>query len=220
MEERRRDPGPGSTPGHRDVVTPGVRAQGRLPRNLDYNAEIAIQRGHVVGDRIAAWAGHAEIGWKPLGEDLGPRLGFEYNFASGDGNPEDGPHNTFDDLYPAGFNKYGIADLYAWRNIRYPVAGVDVPVTRRWTLYGGGRSYWLASVRDGLYPGGDEFLLRNSGATSSHVGSQIFVSAGYVRSEHWKFFGGYGHLWPGSYLRQSGYASALRTVYVLSSVSF
>ena len=50
-------------PGHRDVLTPGVRAQGILPRSLDYNVEMALQRGHVVDDRISAWAGHWELGW-------------------------------------------------------------------------------------------------------------------------------------------------------------
>jgi hypothetical protein len=199
--------------GHRDVATPGLRAQGDLPRSLDYNIETALQRGHVVGDRISAWAGHWEIGWKPLGKELGPRLGLEYNFASGDAGPEDGRHNTFDDLYPAGFNKYGITDPFAWRNIRHPALGADVPLTRRWTVYGGWRSYWLATVRDGLYPGGDEYMALNPGATSSHIGSQVFFSAGYARSERWKVYAGYGHLWPGGFLRQSGCPSALRTVY-------
>lgn len=207
-------------PGHRDVVTPGLRAQGNLPRSLDYNVEMALQRGHVVGDGISAWAGHWEVGWKPLGKELGPRLGVEYNFASGDADPEDGRHHTFDDLYPAGFDKYGIMDPFAWRNLRYPAAGVDVPLTRRLAFYGGWRSYWLATVRDGLYPGGDEYMVCNPDASSAHVGNQIFISAGYVRSARWRVHAGYGHLFPGAYLRQSGYSSALRTAYLLTSVTF
>ena len=45
-------------PGHRDVLSPGVRAQGSLPRRMDYNIEMVLQRGHVVGDGISAWANH------------------------------------------------------------------------------------------------------------------------------------------------------------------
>jgi hypothetical protein len=207
-------------PGHRDVATPGLRAQGDLPRSLDYNVEMALQRGHVAGDRISAWAGHWELGWMPLGKDLGPRLGLEYNFASGDADPDDGRHRAFDDLYPAGFNKYGITDPFAWRNISYPAVSVDVPLTRRWTFYGGWRSYWLATTQDGLYPGGDEYLVRNPGATSSHIGSQVFFSAGYERSERWRVHAGYGHLLSGVYLQQSGYSSALRTAYLMTSFAF
>ncbi len=206
--------------GHRDVLTPGLRTQGPLPYSLDYNAEMALQRGHVVADRISAWAGHWELGWRPLGEDFGPRLSLEYNYASGDRNPSDGNHETFDDLYPAGFNKYGMADLIAWRNIRYPGIGVEVPFTKRWTIYGGYRRYWLASVYDGLYPGGDEYMVRNPAAISSAVGSNALVSVGYARSEHWKVYAGYGYLFPGEYLRQSGYQTAVKTAYVLSSFTF
>ena len=207
-------------PGHRDVLTPGVRTLGPLPHSLDYNVEMAIQRGHVVADGISAWAGHWELGWKPLGRDFGLRLGVEYNYASGDTNRADGKHGTFDDFYPAGYNKYGMADPIAWRNIRYPAVGVEMPITKRWTLYGGYRYFRLASIHDGLYPGGDEYLVRNPAATSTEVGSHALVSAGYARSEHWRFYGGYGYLFPGPYLRESGYEKALRTAYLQYSVTF
>lgn len=206
--------------GHRDVVALGLRLQGDLPRSLDYIVEMAAERGHVVGDRVSAWAGHWEVGWMPLGKERGPRLGFEYNVASGDGDPEDGWHHSFDDLYPAGFNQYGISDPFAWRNIRYPGVSADIPLTRRWTLYGGWRSYWLATIQDGLYPGGDKYLVRNPAATSSHIGSQVFFSAGYARSARWQVHAGYGHLWEGRFLCQSGYRSALTTIYLLSSFRF
>jgi len=53
--------------GTRDVHTYGVRGAGDLPRNFDYNLETAFQRGHVVDDRIGAWAGHWELGYKLAG---------------------------------------------------------------------------------------------------------------------------------------------------------
>ena len=206
-------------PGHRDVLTPGVLAKGALPHSLDYNVEMAFQRGHVVADSISAWAGHWELGWKPLGREFGLRLGIEYNFASGDKDPANGTHGTFDDLYPAGYNKYGMQDPIAWRNIRYPAIGVEMPVTKRWTMYGGYRLFRLATIHDGLYPGGDEYLVRNPAATDTQVGSQALVSAGYSRS-HWRVYGGYGYFFAGAYLRQSGYPAALRTAYLLSSLTF
>jgi hypothetical protein len=207
-------------PGHRDVVAPGVRAQAALPHALDYNVEMVLERGHVVGDRISAWAGHWEVGWKPLGTEFGLRLALEYNFASGDTDPADGRYGTFDDLYPAGFNKCGMADPIAWRNIRYPALAAEVPLTRRWTLYAAYRQYRLPSLRDGLYPGGDQYLLRNPSATAADVGSQALVSAAYAPAPRWRFYAGYGYLFPGGYLRQSGYPAPLRTAYILSSVTF
>lgn len=207
-------------PGHRDVVTPGIRATGSLPRGTDYNIEMALQRGHVVDDRISAWAGHWELGWKPLGTDFGMRVGLEYNFASGDKNCSDGHYETFDDLYPAGFNKFGMSDPIAWRNIRYPAVGVEMPVAKRWTVYGGYRYFQLASAKDGIYPGGDHFLVRNLSTDSTHVGSHVLISTGYTHSDRWRIYGGYGYLLPGDYLQQSGYPGMLRTAYVQSSFTF
>lgn len=207
-------------PGLRDVATMGVRAAGRAPRKLDYNVEMAAQRGRVAGDRISAWAGHWELTSMPLGGESGPRLSFEYNFASGDANPGDGRHETFDDLYPAGYNRYGICDPFAWRNIRYPGVGVEWPLGKRWTLSGGYRNYWIADMRDGLYAGGDDYLFRNASATGTRIGSQAFFSAAYERSERWRVQAGYGQLFKGEYLRESEYERASQTVYVLTSFTF
>jgi len=203
--------------GHRDTVTPGLRLQGGLPGRLDYRIEMAVQRGHVVDEPISAWAGHWEMGWKLPGSDPGPRVRFEFNFASGDADAQDGRHQTFDDLFPAGFNGYGIADPFAWRNIQYPAAAVEVPLSRRATLYGGFRAYWVATAGDGVYASGDTFLIRNPTATSSHIGDHFFLSVTYFRSVHWRMDAGYGYLLPGGYLRQAGYMAGLQTVYVLSS---
>jgi hypothetical protein len=206
-------------PGHRDVLTPGVLAKGELPHSLDYNVEMALQRGHVVADGISAWAGHWELGWKPLGREFGLRVGIEYNFASGDKDPADGTHGTFDDLYPAGYNKYGMADPIAWRNIRYPAIGVEMPITKSWTMYAGYRLFRLATIHDGLYPGGDQYLVRNPAATDTEVGSQALVSVGYSRSR-WRVYGGYGYFLAGAYLRQCGYPTALSAAYLQSSFTF
>ena len=110
-------------------------------------------------------------------------------------------------------------DPIAWRNIRYPAIGVEMPVTKRWTISGGYRLFRLASVRDGLYHGGDAYLVRNPTATGADVGSHALVSADYTFSDHWRAGAGYGYLFPGAYLRQSGYVTPLRTSYVLFNLT-
>ncbi len=205
--------------GHRDVIAPGIRFQGELPRGLEYNAEMVLERGHVVADRMAAWAGHWELGWRPMGRDEGPRLALEFNYASGDSNPRDGKHGTFDDMYPSGFNKFGMEDPIAWRNIRYPAVSAEIPLSKRWTAYAGLRAYWLAAVQDGLYPGGDECLLRNGSATSSHVGNQLLSAVAFTPSRRWRIGAGYGRLFAGVYLRQSGVPFGLHSLYLLSSLT-
>ena len=206
--------------GHKDVVAPGVLLRGDLPGRVEFDVEMALERGHVVGDSIAAWAGHWELGWRPWGKQTGPRLGFEYNYASGDPNPDDGRYQTFDDMYPAGYNKFGMMDPIAWRNIKYPFVSVEMPLPKRWKLLAGYRSYRLAEIRDGLYPGGDEFLTRFPQATSSHVGSQLLLSAAYERSSHWKVYAGYGIFFTGAYLREAACPNRLGTFYLQPSYTF
>jgi hypothetical protein len=164
-------------PGTRSVWTPGLAVRGELPRGLDYNVEMAVQRGCLAGGRIAAWAGHWGLGWRPMGPDIGPRIEAEFDFASGDAEAEDRKHGTFDDLFPAGFNAFGLTDPYAWRNIRYPGVSAEIPVTRKWSLRGGYRSYWLATIQDGLYLGGDTYSVRMPDAPGTHIGSMILISA-------------------------------------------
>ena len=200
--------------GHRDIVTPGLAASGDLPANLDYNLEMAVQGGHVAGDSVAAWAGHWEGGWKPLGREFGLRLSAEYNYASGDANPGDGRHGSFDDLYPADYNRGGLRDPFAWRNIRYLAASVEVPASRRWSLSGGYRAYWLANVRDGVYPGGDEYVTRNPGAGSAFLGRYALVAASYEHSTRWRLGGGFGRMFRGGYWREAGPAGSAAKVYL------
>jgi hypothetical protein len=201
--------------GHRDVVAPGVLARGTLPAALDYSVEMAIERGHVAAEPMRAWAGHWELGWRPFGPDTRVRLDAEYNFASGDHDAADGRHGTFDDLYSAGFNKFGMPDPYLWRNIRYPEAAVTAPLSRRWSMLAGFRVYWLAERDAALYGPGEVEVAHVIGASSSWVGNLAHVAAICQGSPRWRLAGGYSYLQQGSYLRQAQVDSGGNRLYVL-----
>ena len=42
-------------------MTTGARLVGKLPARLDYNVEMAVQRGSLGPDSVRAWAGHWQI---------------------------------------------------------------------------------------------------------------------------------------------------------------
>ena len=95
------------TRGRLESVTVGARWVGKLPAGLDYNTEMALQRGSLASDDISACAGHWLVG-RTTGTKATLRLSGEYNYASGDSDPTDGRRNTFDGkLYPTGHDKYG-----------------------------------------------------------------------------------------------------------------
>ena len=91
----------------------GVRVAGKLPARLDYGVEMAMQRGSLAADSVNAWAGHWQIRESLPGAGA-VKLTSEYNFATGDDNPTDGTRQTFDQLYPTGHDKLGLADQVGW----------------------------------------------------------------------------------------------------------
>jgi hypothetical protein len=58
----------------------------------------------------------------------------EYNYASGDSDSTDGHRGTFDQLYPTGHDKYGLADQVGRKNIRNARGGVDLKPTTKWQI--------------------------------------------------------------------------------------
>ena len=86
---------------------------------------MAVQTGSLGADSVQAWAGHWQLrAGAPTRVPLG--LTGEYNYASGDADPTDGTRGTFDQLYPTGHDKYGLADQVGWRNIHHLRAGVEL----------------------------------------------------------------------------------------------
>src|SRR5205814_9055285 len=111
--------------------TRGLRMAGPLPAIFDYTAEAALQTGSGGPDSISAWASHSVIGETSDGASLKPRLFAEFNRASGDANAKDGTRGTFDQLYPTGHDKYGLADQIGWRNINHVRTGVELKPTSK-----------------------------------------------------------------------------------------
>jgi len=182
-------------------ATTGVRMAGKLPSAFDYSTETAVQTGSVGPDAVRAWASHWLVGKTLTGVAAQPRFFGEYNYASGDGNRTDGTRGTFDQLYPTGHDKYGLADQVGWRNIHHARAGVEFKPSAKWGVNGGYHSWWLASVTDALYGAGGAAIARSAAGTAGrHVGQEVDMQAAYNYSPQLQIGAGYAHLMPGEFL--------------------
>jgi hypothetical protein len=182
--------------------TLGLRAFGKLPRNFDYDAQMAAQNGKLGDESISAWAGHWLLGYAFAKTPLRPRLFAEYNQASGDENPTDNKKGTFDQLYPTGHDKYGLTDLVGWQNMRHVRTGLDVSMSKTWTTTARFSRYWLADAHDALYNGGGAVLARSpTGVAGTDVGRELDIIASAKFRAGLGFSGGLGYFMPGHFLK-------------------
>jgi hypothetical protein len=187
--------------GHQQVYTPGLRWYGPLRRGFDFKTEMAWQGGHSAGDTIRAWAGHWEIGYKTGRMRGRPRFAGEYNFASGDHARGDGKLGTFDQLYPT--FKWGVADNIGWRNIHEPIVGAEWTAGKRWKWRATHHAFWLADKHDALYNTLNTTFCVNGKATSSYVGQSSDLRITLQASKQLLVTMGGGHMFAGTYLKQS-----------------
>ena len=191
------------TTGNLDFKTLGLRGTGRIGV-VDYGAEVAGQVGSLGSDRVRAWAGHWGFGYTITTRPWRPRFSAEYNYASGDRDPHDGVHGTFDVLYPSPHDQYGLCDQVGWRNIHDVRFGGEAKPTPKLGFLTNYHDWWLASARDALYaPTGVAVVRRIDGSAGRHVGQEIDFEASYLVTAQIQVAAGVGHIFPGGFLKKT-----------------
>lgn len=199
----------------RDIYTLGMRFKS-LPGAYgpwDYSFEAAGQLGRFKFSPVAAsqdheaYAVHAGGGhtWK---EAFGsPRVGLEYNFASGDENPADGEHQTFENLFPTNHKFYGFMDFMSWQNLHNVRLSGSLKPLKKLTITTDYHAFWMANTSDFFYqvngaPRSTGGYGINPGA-GSYIGSEIDVIATYTIKPYANAQLGYGHFFIGDYVKDS-----------------
>lgn len=202
-------------------ATVGVRMAGKLPAAFDYSTETAVQSGSLGPDDVKAWASHWLVGKRLAGVPGVPRFFGEYNYASGDANRTDGTRGTFDQLYPTGHDKYGLADQVGWKNIHHARVGLELKPSPKWGVNGGYHSWWLASVTDALYSASGAAVARSAAGTAGrHVGQEVDLQAAYNYSPQLQIGGGYAYLIPGEFLTNTTPGHAYGYPYLMATYVF
>lgn len=208
-------------PGISNFGTVGLRFVGKLPANWDYGVEMDRQAGSLGADSIGAWAGHWILGRTLPAAHFHPRIALEYNYASGDDNPTDGHRSTFDQLYPTGHDKYGMADQVGWKNIRNARASLELKPGKKWTAVGRYDAWWLADTHDALYNAASAVVARVAAGTAGRfVGQELDGAVAYNFSRQFQFGGGYGHIFPGTFLDNATPGKSYSYPYVSTTFVF
>jgi hypothetical protein len=209
------------TTGIMNFGTVGVRWVGKLPASWDYGLEMDRQSGSLDIDTIGAWAGHWVVGKTLATKHLHPRIAAEYNYASGDANSKDGHRGTFDQLYATGHDKYGMDDQVGWKNIRNARLSFETKPAKKWTGVMRYDAWWLADPHDGLYNAASTLIIRvASGTAGRFVGQELDGAVGYNFSREFQFAGGFGHIFPGTFLNNATQGQSYNYPYASTTFVF
>jgi hypothetical protein len=210
-------------------VTPGFRVDGKLLGDtVDMTAEAAYQmgsmgaRGTTPKSDIGAYAMAMKAGYTVPGPHK-PRIGVEYDRASGDDTAGDDKFKTFENLFPTNHVQYGYMDYVGWRNMIDLRVSFGVKPTKGSGVSIDYHRFSLAEKTDNWYAAsGKIFRTTPAGNTETDLGQEVDVTAYTMVKEKIKIEAGYGHFSLGDYVKVnfSGADHGSNFIYVQTGLGF
>lgn len=187
--------------GKQDMKVYGFRYKAKADATLDYAGEAVLQTGSDGPNPISAWAVTGGAGYQFDSNPWHLRVFGQYDFASGDTNPSDTTHRTFDTIYPTAHDRFGILDLFGWQNMDSYRGGATIIPRHRWSVTAQYLDFWLASAKDSAYNGSGATISRDpSGQSGRHIGIEADVYSWYEVNRHLNIGGGYGAFNSGQFM--------------------
>jgi hypothetical protein len=210
-------------------VTVGLRADGKAAKEaIDYTAEAAYQtgsmdaRGTTPESDISAHAFVLKAGYTaPLG--IKPRIGIEFDRASGDSDPTDDKFETFENLFPTNHPFYGFMDYVGWRNMEALRLSISIKPSSSSGVSLDYHRFSLAEESDRWYAasGAPFGPTPTAGNTETDLGQEIDLVAYLMVKEKLRLELGLSQFMPGDYVDVNFPASdASQFAYLQATVGF
>jgi len=186
---------------HGNLWTLGARGQGGIG-DLRWEIETAVQTGTHEGDDVSAHMVTAGLG-ADLESLTGLRSDFwiYYDRASGDGDPNDGEHNTFNQLFPLAHAYLGFMDLIGRQNIEALSFKWSYRPHSMLRLHLAGHDFSLENARDALFNAGGAAIRRDpTGAAGTDVGREIDITARLTPLRWLSLEFGYSRFFAGNFI--------------------
>jgi len=149
------------------------------------------------------------------------RVGVAYNYGTGDGDPDDGEHWTFDNQYPLNHAYYGCMDLFSLQNMHNIEATAQTSWRGRTRLRLAYQAFWIDEPEADAWYNAGAGVLRPAFLADprSFVGSEVDVTASHSFGKL-MFEIDFSHLLPGGYLADTGASGATNFAYRMHRVTF
>lgn len=184
--------------------TGGLRTTGSIGPKWTYELEAIRQNGALPGKDLQSWAATAQVQRFLTASPWRPSIMGEYNFASGDPNPNDSVVNTYDQLYPTNHGIYGFTDQVGRRNTKNARTGLWLRPRKGLVVRSEFHAFWLATRYDAFYSagGGVSVPAVTGGASATHIGNELNFGAEYIVNHYYTLGAQYGHLYPGAFIKR------------------
>ena len=179
---------------------------------LDWNHTWIGMWGHRGPDRVAAYAYHVEGGiLPPLA--IKTRLYIAYSYASGDKHPKDGRWNRFDGAFGSVDMAYGRMNLFKWSNLEDTEGGLEIWPIKNLHIKLEYHHFRLAQSRDG-WSHNPSFYRDPTGRAGKEMGHEMDIVARWRISRIHEVQAGYGHFWPGEFVKKEAHPSEANWFFV------
>lgn len=213
-----------------DTHTVGFYVDGKLGKRWDYGGtlaytfgdrKVASAAGKVKSDdEVRAWGANARLGYT-FDHPWQPRIGVEYSYASGDGNPNDGRHGTFDGAFGAIDAYYGRMNFFSWMNLHDCQLSLSAKPTKKLKVSLDAHCFHLDNAKDAWYwCSGRPARQDATGKAGRDVGREIDLILNYKYNQHWAFMAGYAHFFPGTFIKRTGASPDADWCFFQSQYSF
>ncbi len=201
------------------IVTIGDRLAGTLLNDkFDYSVEAALQVGKTEPNNHLAYAAHIAAGYT-FDASWKPRLGLEYNLASGD-DPGTTRVERFNNLFPTNHDKYGYIDFASWRNIHDIVASASLKPMTGLLLKLDYHLFFLPEQADGMFRSSGAQLRAGAAGASHLAGHEVDLLLKYQWNKWVGFMGGYSIFKGGGFFSDTGANGTAHFAYAQVTAGF
>ncbi len=201
--------------------TVGGRIKNAFPNGIDYELEVAKQWGDFKNLEVDGMMTIALIGYTFKAMAWKPRIGFEFDYGSGDSDRSDGKMSTFDNLYPTNHLFYGYADLISLQNLNDYILQFNMKPNKKLKIQTDFHMMYLDTVKDSYYSVARAVVrTATSSNVDDHFGNEIDFTTDYKFNDNLSFLLGYSYFIPGQYLKDTGAHDDTHFAYFQTTVSF
>ena len=197
-----------------DLLVQSIGYQGKGGfHQIDYTVGGVYQFGDFGEDHVSAFGINTEVG-VTFPHPLKPRIKVGLVYGSGDNDPNDGEHNTFDGVFGAVDKYYGRMNLFAWMNLVDWYAGVSTSPVKGMLICFDTHWFQLAEKRDAWYFSNGKTMRRDeSGSSGNRLGVEMDLVSKYRVNSFMEIMVGGGIFLPNTFIEKTGTSETARWIF-------